>query len=198
VQAEEKERKRIAADLHDGVGQMLAAASLQLNKAIKGQLPLEKVDALITKASREVRNLSHQVTPELLLHHGLVKAIEQSIERLNEANDKTVHSFFTHIEEPLNNEVVSLTIYRCFQELCTNIMKHSQASEVTVQLNIDANEVQLMMEDNGIGFQRGVVKGLGLKNIESRVALFDGVFLIDSTPGKGSTTIIRINRNALG
>jgi two-component system, NarL family, sensor kinase len=198
VQAEEKERKRIAADLHDGVGQMLAAASLQLNKAMKGQLPLEKVDELLTKASSEVRNLSHQVTPELLLHHGLVKAMEHSIERLNEANDKTVFSFFMHIEEPLNSEVVSLTIYRCFQELCTNILKHAQASEVTVQLDIDDNEVQLIMEDNGIGFQRGVVKGLGLKNIESRVALFDGVFLIDSTPGKGSTSIIRINRNTLG
>lgn len=198
VQAEEKERKRIAADLHDGVGQLLAAASLQLNKAIKGQLPLEKVDELITKASSEVRNLSHQVTPELLLHHGLVKAIEHSIERLNEANDKTVFSFFVHLEEPLHNEVVSLTIYRCFQELCTNILKHSKASEVTVQLNIDASEVQLLVEDNGIGFQPSEIQGLGLKNIESRVALFDGVFLIDSTPGKGSTTIIRINRNALG
>lgn len=198
VQAEEKERKRIAADLHDSVGQMLAAASMQLNKAIKGQLPFEKVDELITKASSEVRNLSHQVTPELLLHHGLVKAIEHSIERLNEANDKTVFSFFMHIEEPLNNEVISLTIYRCFQELCTNILKHSQASEVTVQLDVDATEVQLMMEDNGIGFRRDATKGLGLKNIESRVALFDGVFFIDSTPGKGSTTIIRINRNALG
>lgn len=198
MQAEEKERKRIAADLHDGVGQMLAAISLQLNKAINGQLPLEEVDDLVTKASSEVRNLSHQVTPELLLHHGLVKAIEHSIERLNHANDRTVFSFFAHIEEPLNNEVVALNIYRCFQELCTNILKHSQASKVTVQLDIDANDVQLMMEDNGIGFKRDVAKGLGLKNIESRVAVFDGVFFVDSTPGKGSTTIIRINRNALG
>lgn len=198
VQAEEKERRRIAADLHDGVGQMLAAASLQLNKAIKGQLPLEKVDELIIKASTEVRNLSHQVTPELLLHYGLAKAMQHSIDRLNEANDKTVFSLFTHIEEPLTDETVSLTIYRCFQELCTNILKHARAGEVTIQLDIDANEVQLMMEDNGIGFQRGSAKGLGLKNIESRVALFDGVFLVDSTPGKGTTTIVRINRHALG
>lgn len=198
VQAEEKERRRIAADLHDGVGQMLAAASLQLNKAIKGQLPLEKVDELITKASSEVRNLSHQVTPELLLHYGLVKAIEHSIDRLNEANDKTVFALFTHIEEPLHDELISLTLYRCFQELSTNILKHAQATNVTVQLDIDSHEAQLLVEDNGIGFQRGNATGLGLKNIESRVALFDGVFLVDSTPGNGSTIIVRINRNALG
>jgi two-component system, NarL family, sensor kinase len=198
VQAEEKERKRIAADLHDGVGQMLAAASLQLNKAIKGQLPLEKVDELLTRASTEVRNLSHQVTPELLLHYGLVKAIEHSIDRLNESNDKTVFTLFTHIEEPLQDEVISLTIYRCFQELSTNILKHAQATNVTVQLDIDTHEAQLLVEDNGIGFQRGNEPGLGLKNIESRVALFDGVFLVDSTPGKGSTIIVRINRQALG
>lgn len=197
VQAEEKERRRIAADLHDGIGQMLAAASMQLNKAIKGQSPLEKVDELIAKASAEVRSLSHQVTPELLLHYGLVKAIEHSIDRLNEANDKTVFSLFTHIEEPLHNELISLTIYRCFQELSTNILKHAQATSVTVQLDIYNHEVQLMVEDNGIGFQRGTATGLGLKNLESRVALFDGVFLVDSTPGKGTTTIVRIHRQAL-
>lgn len=194
MQAEEKERKRIAADLHDGVGQMLAAASLHLHKAIKGQLPLEKVDELITRAGTEVRNLSHHITPELLLHYGLAKAIEHSIDRLNEANDKTVFSFFTHIEQPLQDETISLTVYRCFQELTANILKHAKASSVTVQLDMDAQEVQLLVEDNGIGFESGNTTGLGLKNIESRVALFDGVLLIDSTPGKGTTTIIKIHR----
>ena len=197
VEAEEKERKRIAADLHDGVGQMLVAASMQLNKAIKGQLPLEKVDELITKAGTEVRNLSHQVTPELLLHYGLIKAVEISIDRLNDASDKMVFTLFTHVQEPLHDELIELTIYRCFQELSANTLKHSQASMVTVQLDIDKDEVQLMIEDNGIGFQTGTTSGLGLKNLESRVALFDGVFEVDSTPGKGTTTIVRINKQSL-
>ena len=197
VEAEEKERKRIAADLHDGVGQMLVAASMQLNKAIKGQLPLEKVDELITKAGMEVRNLSHQVTPELLLHYGLIKAVEISIDRLNDASDKMVFTLFTHVQEPLHDELIELTIYRCFQELSANTLKHSQASMVTVQLDIDKDEVQLMIEDNGIGFQTGTTSGLGLKNLESRVALFDGVFEVDSTPGKGTTTIVRINKQSL-
>jgi len=198
MEAEEKERRRIAADLHDGIGQTLIAASIQLNKARINQLPLDKVDELILQASTEVRGLSHQVTPELLLHYGLVKAMEQAINRLNDANDKVVFTLFTHVEESLDNEIVSLTIYRCFQELCTNILKHAQASQVVVQLTSDTEGVELMVEDNGIGFQPdGASYGLGLRNIQSRIAPFDGELQIDSTPGQGTTTIIKIQKAAL-
>ncbi len=198
MEAEENERRRIAGDLHDGVGQTLAAASLQLNKARKGQVALDKVDELINQAGAEVRNLSHQVTPELLLHHGLVKALEQAVDRLNDAIDQPVFSLFPHIEEAVENEMASLTIYRCFQELCTNIIKHARASEVNVQLNLFPDEIQLVMEDNGIGFQPGMVPyGLGIKNIKSRLALYDGELMIDSTPGKGTTSIIQLKRAAL-
>ena len=108
-----------------------------------------------------------------------------------------VFTLFTHVQEPLHDELIELTIYRCFQELSANTLKHSQASMVTVQLDIDKDEVQLMIEDNGIGFHIGTTSGLGLKNLESRVALFDGVFEVDSTPGKGTTTIVRINKQSL-
>lgn len=195
MEAEEKERRRIAGDLHDGVGQMLAAASMQLIKAKKGGLPLEKVDELIGRAGREVRNISHQVTPELLLHYGLVRAIEQEVDRLNEAHDSTHFELFTHVEAPLKDDMLSLTLYRCFQELCANISKHAKASEVAVQLNLHADEVQLMVEDDGIGFQPGkTVSGLGMRNMESRIALYDGELLVDSTPGRGTTCIIKIKR----
>ncbi len=195
MEAEEKERKRIAADLHDGVGQTLAAAALQLNKARKGQSSLDKVEELIGQAGTEVRTLSHQVTPELLLHYGLVKALEQAIDRLNEANDKTVFTLFTHIEEDMEDKMAALTIYRCFQELSTNILKHAHATAVTVQLNLHRDEIQLIAEDNGVGFQPGkVMYGLGLKNMESRLALLDGEMQVDSTPGKGTTSIIKIKK----
>jgi signal transduction histidine kinase len=198
MEAEEKERRRIAADLHDGVGQTLAAASMQLNKAKGGQVHFDKVDELIFQASKEVRSLSHQVTPELLLHYGLVKAIEQAICKLNEANDKVVFTLFAHVEEAFDDEIVSLTLYRCFQELCTNILKHAHATKVVIQLTLDSEEVQLMVEDNGKGFQVGEVQyGLGIRNIESRIAPFDGELQIDSTSGKGTTTIIRIEKAAL-
>ena len=193
MEAEEKERRRIAADLHDGVGQTLAAASLLLNKAQKGQMSLDKVDELINQAGVEVRSLSHQVTPELLLHYGLVTAMQQAIDKLNDANDHTTFNLFTHIEQALDNEMASLTIYRCFQELSTNILKHAKASSVNVQLNLLSGEVELMMEDDGLGFDSVTVPyGLGIKNIQSRIALYDGELRIDSTPGKGTTSIIKM------
>ncbi len=198
IEAEEKERRRIAGDLHDGVGQTLAAASMQLNKARNDNHSFDKVDELINQAGMEVRNLSHQVTPELLLHYGLVKALEQAIDRLNDANEKTVFTLFTHIEEPLTNEMVSLTMYRCFQELCTNILKHAHASQVIVQLNFNQDDVELMIEDNGIGFlPHEAVYGLGIKNLEHRIALYDGEMKIDSMPGKGTTIILKIQRSVL-
>ena len=79
--AEENERRRIAGALHDGICQTLAAASLQLKKASAGEERLLKVDELILQASNEVRELSHQVTPELLLNFGLIKAIERTVQQ---------------------------------------------------------------------------------------------------------------------
>lgn len=194
MDAEEKERRRIAGDLHDGVGQTLAAAALQLAKARQGQLPLDKVDELLHQASSEVRTLSHQVTPELLLHYGLLRAVEQAVDRLNDG-DGTVFTLFTHVVEPLQDELASLTLYRCFQEISNNILKHARATEVTVQLSLERDEAELMVEDNGVGFDPGsAAYGLGLKNMQSRLALFDGALEVDSTPGKGTTVTVRLQR----
>jgi signal transduction histidine kinase len=195
MEAEEKERRRIAGDLHDGVGQMLAAASIQLEKARKGLLSLDKVDEMIRSAGTEVRNISHQVTPELLMHHGLVKALELEVDRLNESHDKTSFSLYTHIEQPLEDEMLSLTLYRCFQEQCVNILKHAKATEVNVQINLHHDEIQLILEDNGVGFDAGnQYDGLGIRNMKSRIALYEGQLLIDSMPGKGTTSMIKIER----
>jgi signal transduction histidine kinase len=195
MEAEEKERRRIAGDLHDGVGQMLAAASIQLEKARKGQLPLDKVDEMIRSAGTEVRNISHQVTPELLMHHGLVKAIGLEVDRLNESHEQTRFSLYTHIEQPLEDEMLSLTLYRCFQELCVNILKHAKATEVNVQLNLHQDEIQLILEDDGVGFDaRNQYDGLGIRNMKSRIALYEGQLLVDSMPGKGTTSLIKIER----
>lgn len=195
MEAEEKERRRIAGDLHDGVGQMLAAASIQLEKAKRGQLPLDKVDEMIRSAGTEVRNISHQVTPELLMHHGLVKALELEVDRLNESHDQTSFSLYTHIEKALEDEMLSLTLYRCFQELCVNILKHAKATEVNVQLNLHHDEIQLILEDDGVGFDAANQHdGLGIRNMKSRIALYEGELLIDSMPGKGTTTMIKIER----
>lgn len=197
MEAEEKERRRIAGDLHDGVGQLLAAASLHLTKAKKENLQLETVDELISRAATEVRSISHQVTPEILLHYGLKRALEQEVERLNAACVPVYFSLHTHVEVPIEDDLLSLTLYRCFQELCANIIKHAQARKVTVQLESFPDEVLLIVEDDGCGFKPdSTAFGMGLKNMKSRLALYDGHLILDSMPGRGTTSIIKILRQA--
>lgn len=199
MEAEEKERKRIAGDLHDGVGQMLAAASLQLAKAKRGLLPLESVDEMIRNASAEVRSISHQVTPELLLHYGLLKTLQLEVDRLNEAQEQTSFYLFTHVEAPLKDDMLSLTVYRCFQELCANILKHAGANEVNIQLYLHREEIQLLLEDNGVGFDSALPHdGLGIRNMKSRLALYEGTLTVDSMQGKGTTSMIKIERPVAG
>lgn len=193
IEGEEKERKRIAADLHDCVGQTLAAATLQLTKAKKSGLHLDIVDDLLHQACAEVRNVSHQITPEFLLNYGLVKAMEQGVDKLNDAAETTLFTLSTHVESEEIDDVAALTLYRCFQELCTNILKHAGARQVAVQLTIGSDEMELLIEDDGAGFvPEKVTYGLGMKSIQSRIALYDGSFRIDSTPGRGTTAIISL------
>lgn len=193
MEAEESERRRIAGDLHDGVGQLLAAASLNLSKARNGILPFEEVNAFIDRAATEVRAISHQVTPELLLHYGLEQALAQEMIRLNASCAPTEFTLYTHVEAPLKKDLLSLTIYRCFQELCANIIRHASAKWVTVQLQSHEEGLQLMVEDDGVGFLPDTVSGgLGLANMRSRLILFDGQLIIDSKPGRGTTSIITI------
>ncbi|TCJ12650.1 tetratricopeptide repeat protein [Flaviaesturariibacter flavus] len=195
MQAEEAERRRIAGELHDGVAQTLAAAALQLAKARSGQASLDRVENLLEQAGTEVRSLSHQMTPELLLHFGLAKTMAQAVNELNDAGPKTRFTLFTHVDGPLHDNLLSLALYRSFQELCTNILKHSEATEATVQLTIDGEEVQLIVEDNGKGFDPATAAaGLGLKNLQSRMAFYEGSVAVDSTPAKGSTIILQVKR----
>jgi signal transduction histidine kinase len=127
-----------------------------------------------------------------LLHYGLIKALEQAVDRLNDADEKTFFTLLPHVEWDLTDKMLELNIYRCFQELCNNILKHAQASQVNIHLNVNAEEILMMVEDNGKGFDaRNKSYGLGLKNIEHRIAMYDGSFTVDSTEGKGTTVILK-------
>lgn len=192
MQTEESERRRIAGDLHDGVCQMLAAASLQLKNADGNEAMLQKVDLLLDQATAEVRQVSHQMTPELLLHYGLLNAISQGITNLNNINGNTRFELFEHVEFDDVDDSLATVLYRAFQELTNNILRHAEAKAVAVHLVINSEEALLMIEDNGKGFDQSVdLYGLGLKNLESRIRLYDGIFEIDTTSGKGTTSILK-------
>lgn len=193
LETEENERRRIAGDLHDGVCQTLAAISFQLKKAVKDGNDFERVDVLIGRAGDEVRTISHQMTPELLRQVGLVKAIRYGVDQLNEAESGIHFSFYNHVEFENINEVLGVVVYRSFQELINNVLKHAKARNVSIQLIISEDEVLLMVEDDGKGFDKNNGKyGLGLSNLESRIKIFDGNLTLDSTTNKGTTAILKL------
>ena len=198
IDSEEKERLRIARDLHDGVAQTMTAAKMQLESFmshVKETMDpsLEKAFELIKEAGVEVRAVSHSMVPNALLKSGLVAAVRDFVHRMG--NDKVKINLLIHGLNDRLPENVETVVFRVLQELVNNIIKHANASEVTIQLTRDEKELNVMVEDNGNGFDTTIVKanaGIGLKNIQSRVSYLNGYVEFDSLPGKGTTVVIDI------
>lgn len=201
MKAQENERKRIAEDLHDGIGQTLSglkmvcqgiAENTALAQNEKGRL--QALGQSLDSACVEVRSLSHQMRPKALSELGLIPAIEEML--ASAFNHSRLDYHFDHygIEEERLPEIIEVSIYRILQELVNNILKHSEAKEASFQLIKNKQGLVLMVEDNGKGFdtttQKG--KGIGLLNLDSRVTLIKGEVNYESTPGKGSLVTIRI------
>jgi signal transduction histidine kinase len=201
MEAQENERKRIAEDLHDGIGQTLSGlkmvcegivenASLEMDE--KGRL--KALGQSLDNACTEVRSLSHQMRPKALSALGLIPAIEEMLaSAFNHAQTNYQFDHYGVVGERLP-EIVEVSIYRILQELVNNILKHSEADEASFQLIKNKQGLVLMVEDNGKGFdtkaQSG--KGIGLLNLDSRVSLIKGEIHYESRPGEGSLVTIRI------
>lgn len=200
IEGEEKERKRIAQDLHDGLGATLATVKMRIN-AIENDIPTvnqnnsyQKAEELLDDACKTVRQLSHHMVPGILENYGLEYAITDMCEAISKTQQIEVDFIPFGLEHPLP-ESLRVTVYRIIQELLRNIVKHAEASEVIVQLTIENNTLNLTVEDDGIGFQMDAPdfkRGLGLDNIYSRVAFLEGKVQIDSIVGEGSSFIIDI------
>ncbi len=200
--AEEKERKRIAADLHDGVGQLMTAAWLNLQVMEKEiisasgeqQQLLAKTTLLVGESCKEVRQVSHNMMPNALLKKGLVNAIKEFTQQI----DKKVLSISLQAEG-LNTELDNITetiLYRVVQESVNNTIKHAAASELDISINNSESGIDVLIEDNGKGFDTSFIaeekEGLGLQNIRSRISFLKGTVHWDSSPGNGTVVAIHI------
>ena len=202
LEGQEKERRRIARELHDSVGQRLAAIKLGWESVSKffhkskkyGDLK-EMVD-LLDSASQEVREISHQMMPKELEQFGLPPAI---VNLMNVALKNTGVSYeFNHygLKKRLP-ATIELNLFRILQELTSNVIKHANAEKIDIQLLNRNGKLVLVFEDNGKGFDtRSTAEGIGMMNIESRIKAMDGEMDIESRPGKGTTVRIRIPVNA--
>jgi len=196
LKGQEEERGRLAKDLHDGLGGMLSGVKLSLG-AMKGNLILTEDNArLFSKALNqldnsisEMRRVAHNMMPEALLRLGLMQAIQDYCEGLSESQSLTINCQFHGLDNRLD-AATEIVVYRIVQELLNNVVKHSQATEVLVQIMRHENNLNITVEDNGKGFsvdEASYEKGAGLSNVRTRVDYLKGQLDIQSTPGKGTS-----------
>ena len=188
LQAQEKERMRIAADLHDGLIGKLTAIRMQSQIA---NAP-ESVDVLLKESITEARRISHDLTPPLLEYSSLSELIQ---ELLYPWEKKYTINFYGDIR---HNEGISvdykLQLIRIVQELLTNTIKHAEADVINIHLRHTEDYLCLKSSDNGIGFKPGLLKkGLGMNSLEMRTQYLNAHYKIKPKQGKGTTALILLS-----
>ncbi|MCF8227349.1 MAG: sensor histidine kinase [Bacteroidales bacterium] len=195
ITAQEEERKRIARELHDGIVQQVAGIIMAWNKVFtqrKGSEDEIKLLNNLEESSKELREISHRMMPKALRAFGIVEAMEDLLE--NSLGVSDIQYEFEHfgLEKRLS-EKIELTLFRIVQESVNNILKHSEASKVNLQLYISGKDVILMIEDDGKGLPAKLEKkGIGLRNIESRTDALNGKVSFENGPEGGLITTVRI------
>lgn len=194
----EKERTRIAADLHDELGPILSAAKFKINSLDisndEDQHQLDMANKHIDDIIRRMREISGDLMPSTLLRKGIVAAIEETVYKINNTGNLSI-SFASRNIPGLKIDA-AVNIYRIVQEIIHNTVKHAEASALRLELKLENNIIILMSQDNGKGFDyNDAVKknpGLGLRNMLSRAEVLEGEMFIDSKPGKGTAYIFEI------
>ncbi len=198
----EEERTFISRELHDELGQQLAAMKMDLawvNKRLKeSEEPIkDKIKFLMGQISlliKSVRKISFDLRPSSLSDFGLAAAMEQYLKDFEERSGIHVN-FKMPIVNPELNDSIKTTLYRIFQECLTNISRHAQAKNVFIELNFFGKKVLLLIKDDGVGFNNDILKTkktLGIIGMKERVVILNGEFEIQSEPNKGTTTKIVI------
>jgi two-component system, NarL family, sensor kinase len=202
IQTQEKERERIAQDLHDEIGSKLNVVSLNLyglkSNDKDEDAMLANIDTIIhvnNSAIENARKIAHNLLPPVLEKFGLKAAIEELV--LDFENTETVEINYTSTVDFSNaNTDVQLNIFRIIQELLNNSLKHGKASKVNISFASIDNKVQCIYSDNGIGFETKNLqknKGLGMRNIESRIQFLNGQYNVYSEKDNGITFNLTFN-----
>jgi len=197
-QVQEEERRRIAKELHDGLGQTLGAIKLNYQSiSRKAILPeylseFRNLEKMLDNANLEVRSISHQMMPKELEQFGLIAAVEGML-KINLEKTPLKYTFENNGFKDRIGDQIELVLFRVLQELVSNVIKHSKADLLNVQLIRHTSHVVLNVSDNGIGFDvdRYEKKGIGLLNIASRIDGINGHLHYESVLGEGTTITIR-------
>ncbi len=201
IQGQEAERKRIAKDLHDRLGSMLSTVKLYFTSLEAGftkasqddETTYHKAVTLLDNACEEVRKISHNMATGVLTRFGLSAAIKELCETISESKQIKVNYVAYELDQRFDNEL-EINIYRIVQEAASNVLKHAKAKELTIQFTQYPEHLNIMIEDNGIGFLPDAIEteSMGIKNMKARIEQMKGGINIDSTPGRGTTVTIDI------
>ena len=200
-EAQENERLRIAADIHDGLGQMLTGISYTIQELEPGEdsdlALLQKLQMQVNSAILETKNIAQNLTPIMIKDFGLVAAIQNLVDRTNQLNELEVifnsYDFNNRIDPKLEKG-----LYRITQEALNNILKHARAKSASIELFRKEDQVVLVVEDDGIGFDltndkgKNNSSGIGLMSMRERVYAFDGILTVDTQIKKGTAIIVEI------
>jgi hypothetical protein len=196
IEGQEQERKRIAAELHDNIGGLLATlkiySDLTLSKDEASAIKRlnDKINQISGTLGSEVRKLSHELDLRTLSGFGLKVAVQHLCEAIADSG-KILVTAVIDISKPMAEEK-ALHLYRIIQELFTNTLKHAQATHVRIEITQIEEEITLIFEDNGQGFDvNSATEGMGMQNIRSRVNRIDAQLTVDSSI-KGTTYIIEV------
>lgn len=197
----DRDRQLISYEIHDGLAQELAGATMQFDVArqLRDTMPeaaeraCEIGQSLLAKSLREVRRLISDLRPPILDESGVVAAIEHLVQERRQQTDAhitfTHHVVFQRLAAPLEN-----ALFRVAQESVTNAMRHSQSDTYAIRLEQDGDQIRLEIEDWGVGFDPRCLRpdAFGLKGIQERARLLGGKATIQSAPGKGTRVVVEI------
>lgn len=192
ITSQEAERKRFAADLHDGLGQLISAVRLNLSKEHVEKRSLDQAVEVLNEMNSEIRNIAFNLMPQVLIKNGLTEALTELATRVN-YTDKVRIRIGTYDVEPIHETDKKVALYRVCQEWINNVLKYSGCTEINVQLVQHQQELVITIEDNGNGFDTSTLmlsQGNGWKNIQSRLAMIHGQIDIDSVAGRQGTTVV--------
>lgn len=203
ITTEEKERKRFAKEMHDGLGPLLSTVKMSLS-ALSARITeptdkeiLENTTLVVNEAITTIKDISNILSPHVLSNFGLLSATNSFASKISKAGSVNI-DIISNLGKKRFNSDIEVVLYRAACELINNSVKHSGASRIDVELNKHGNFIILQVQDDGRGFDNALLenaegRGMGLSNIETRVKSVNGVFVLETGPGKGMQAIIRIN-----
>ena len=197
LEIQEQALKNISWEIHDNVGQLLSVAKMQIN-ILQMELPeiqqnkIIEVGEIVGKSLQELRDLAKSLNPETIKNKGLIESLTHEINRFNRLNFINASLKVSNESFNLSNEK-EIILFRILQEFFNNTLKHSKANILSVMLNFNPSDLEIFIEDDGVGFDMNDsnnLGGIGVLNMQSRAKLIGGKFVMESAENKGTKLYI--------